>query len=192
MTEPPADRADNVTIRSQRPDERAGVRDVVLRSFGRPAVADLAEALRDSRVGAAGLSFVAEAGGQPVGHVQLSMSWLDAPERLVEVLVLSPLSVVPEYQGRGIGGRLVRHALREAEQSGTPMVFLEGSPDYYSRFGFSTASRRGFTSPSVRIPDVAFQVVTMPSYELWMSGALVYAEAFWAFDCVGLREPTSS
>jgi putative acetyltransferase len=192
MIEPPADRADDVIIRGQRPDERAGVRDVILRSFGRPVVADLAEALRDSRVGADGLSFVAEVGGRLVGHVQLSMSWLDAPERLVEVLVLSPLGVVPEHQRRGIGGRLVRHALGEAEQSGTPMVFLEGSPHYYSRLGFSTASRRGFTSPSVRIPDAAFQVVTMPSYEPWMSGALVYAEAFWAFDCVGLREPTLS
>jgi putative acetyltransferase len=35
----------------------------------------------------------------------------------------------------------------------------------------------------------AFQVVTLPAYEPWMTGALVYAEQFWAFDCVGLRDP---
>lgn len=48
-----------------------------------------------ARAGVDGLSFVAELRGQVVGHVQLSKSWLDAPKRLVEVLVLSPLGVVP-------------------------------------------------------------------------------------------------
>jgi putative acetyltransferase len=181
-----------VQIRTQRPGERDAVRDVLLRSFDRVVVADLAEALQDARYSGvvgperAGLSFVAEIDGDVVGHVQLSRSWLDAPERLVEVLVLSPLGVVPEHQGRGIGGRLVQHAVQEATEL-APMIFLEGSPDYYSRFGFETAGRRGFTSPSVRIPDDAFQVLILPSYQPWMTGALVYAEPFWVFDCVGLR-----
>jgi putative acetyltransferase len=41
----------------------------------------------------------------------------------------------------------------------------------------------------LRIPDAAFQVLTLSSFEPWMSGTLVYADAFWRFDCVGLREP---
>ena len=189
--EPSPARTDIVTIRTQRIDERAEARDVITRSFGRVVVADLAEALQDAPAGVDGLSFVAELGGYLIGHVQLSKSWLDAPKRLVEVLVLSPLGVVPEFQRRGIGGRLVNHALREAARMGAPMIFLEGSPHYYQRFGFETASRRGFTAPSVRIPDAAFQVVVLPSHEPWMTGALVYAEVFWALDCVGLRDPNA-
>jgi putative acetyltransferase len=180
---------DRVTIRTQRPDERPRVREVITRSFGDAVVADLAEALQDAPAGVDGLSFVADLDGGIVGHVQLSKSWLDAPRSLVEVLVLSPLAVAPECQRHGIGGRLVIHALDEAARLGAPMVFLEGSPRYYRRFGFQTASQRGFTAPSVRIPDAAFQVVLLPSAEPWMTGALVYAEQFWAFDCVGLRDP---
>jgi putative acetyltransferase len=41
----------------------------------------------------------------------------------------------------------------------------------------------------VRITDPAFQVALLASYEPWMTGALVYCEAFWAHDCVGLRDP---
>jgi putative acetyltransferase len=149
----------------------------------------LAEALADAPAGAAGLSFVAEIDGALVGHVQLSRSWVDAPSRLVEVLVFSPLGVVPQRRRQGIGGRLVRHALGEAARVGAPLVFLEGSPRYYSRFGFQTASRLGFSAPSVRIPDAAFQVYLLPAYQPWMTGALVYAEQFWALDCVGLRDP---
>jgi putative acetyltransferase len=71
------------------------------------------------------------------------------------------------------------------------MLFLEGDPRYYGRFGFLAAADQGFTAPSVRIPRAAFQVVTMPSYAVWMTGALVYAEPFWALDCVGLRDSTT-
>ena len=182
--------ASDLIIRTQRPGERALVREVITRAFGRPVVADLAEALQDSPAGAAGLSFVAETDGRLAGHAQLSRSWLDAPRRLVEVLVLSPVGVIPECQRQGIGGRLVHHALAEAARAGAPLVFLEGDPRYYARFGFGAARGHGFTPPSVRIPDAAFQVVTLPGYQPWMTGALVYAEQFWTHDCVGLREHT--
>jgi putative acetyltransferase len=105
----------------------------------------------------------------------------------VEVLVLSPLSVLPAYQRKRIGAQLVAAAIEEAGKAGAPMLFLEGSPDYYSRLGFEPGRSHGFTPPSVRIPDAAFQVVLLPAYEPWMTGALVYNEVFWAFDSVGLR-----
>jgi len=53
--------------------------------------------------------------------------------------------------------------------------------------GFVAASPLGFTAPSVRIPLPGFQVVVLPAYDPSMTGALVYADTFWAMDCVGLR-----
>src|SRR5207244_4936057 len=129
----------------QRPGDRPAVREVVTQAFGRSVVADLAEALEAT----GGHGYVASVGGRIAGQVRLSRSWVDAPARLVEVLVLSPLSVHSELRGRGIGGGLVRHALAEAVRIGAPLVFLEGDPRYYGRFGFEPASRRGFTAPSV-------------------------------------------
>jgi putative acetyltransferase len=181
-----------VTVRGQRPGERSAVRDVIVGAFGETVVADLAEALQDSAAGRHGVSYVAELDGRLVGHLQLSWSWLDAPERLVDVLVLSPLSVAPDHQRKGIGGLLVNHALAGARQLGAPLLFLEGDPRYYGRFGFQAAGEHGFTAPSVRIPPAAFQVVTLATYEPWMTGALVYAEPFWALDCVGLRDAAIS
>jgi putative acetyltransferase len=183
--------AAGVTVRGQRPGERSAVRDVIVGAFGETVVADLAEALQDSPAGPLGVSYVAEVDGRLVGHVQLSWSWLDAAARLVDVLVLSPLSVAPDHQRQGIGGLLVNHALAGAHQLGAPLLFLEGDPRYYGRFGFRAGGDHGFTAPSVRIPAAAFQVVTLASYVPWMTGALVYAEPFWANDCVGLRDGTS-
>ncbi len=183
--------ASDLAIRPETPADRAAVRDVVLRAFGpgEEVVADLVDALRE--LPDAPLSFVAEVAGEPVGHVLLSTSLLDAPRRLVEVLVLSPLGVVPEFQRQGVGTALVATAVDAARAHGAPLLFLEGDPAYYSRRGFVAGGPEGFRKPSLRIPDLAFQVVKLATYRPWMTGTLVYAWPFWALDCVGLRDPNA-
>lgn len=69
-----------------------------------------------------------------------------------------------------------------------PLVFLEGAPSFYPRVGFEPAMPLGFRRPSPRIPEPAFMVHRNPSYQPWMTGTLVYADAFWRHDCVGLRD----
>ena len=163
---------------------------VVEEAFGPdegPTVARLVTALDDA--GSTRASIVADADGQVVGHVQLSRSWIDAREALVDVLVLSPLSVHPDAQGRGIGTALVAAALGHAAALRAPAVFLEGAPAYYGARGFVGASAHGFVRPSVRIPDAAFQVALLDAHEPWMTGALVYCDPFWVTDAVGLRDP---
>ena len=170
--------------------DSAAVLRVVEAAFGQhegPTVGRLVGALDDS--GSTRASLVAEVDGAVAGHVQLSRSWVDARQALVDVLVLSPLSVAPERQREGVGGSLLRAALTEAERLGSPAVFLEGDPGYYGTRGWSTAGPLGFAAPSARIPAQAFQVALLPAYEPWMTGALVYCEPFWALDCVGLRDP---
>jgi putative acetyltransferase len=177
-------------IRPARPQERAAVRAVVNAAFGSQEgerVADLVDALDAS--GHVQADLVAEVAGEIVGHVRLNRSWIDARERLVEVLVLSPLSVAPAHQRGGIGTALLGAAVTEAERMGSPAVFLEGDPAYYGSRGFRPATPLGFTRPSVRIPEPAFQVALLSAHEGWMTGALVYCDPFWSLDCVGLRDP---
>ena len=175
-------------IRAQRPDDREAVRALLTAAFGRSVVADLAEALHTTVAGAGEHAYVADVDGQVVGHTQLSRCWVDAPERLIEVPVLSPLSVAAAHRRQGIGAALVRHALAAAEAAGAPAVFLEGDPAYYSRLGFVAGGTHGFTPPSVRIPAAAFQVYLLPACDPSLSGALVYNDVFWRYDCVGLRD----
>lgn len=176
-------------IRPEAADDRAEVERIVAEAFGDDGahVAELVRAL--DAAGRTRASLVAEADGVVVGHVQLSQSWVDAREALVEVLVLSPLAVEPPYQGRGIGADLLEAAVSAARGTGVPAVFLEGSPDYYGPRGWVRASGLGFVRPSTRIPDPAFQVITFEAWEPWMVGQLVYCDPFWALDAVGLRDP---
>ncbi|MEP6851372.1 MAG: N-acetyltransferase [bacterium] len=174
------------TLRTERGDDATAVRAAVLAAFG-PDRGEVAELARRLAAEVPGAGRVTELDGTVVGHVRVSRGWLDAPDRLLEVGVLSPLSVRPEQQGRGIGAALVAGAVRDTAALGWPLLFLEGSPDYYARQGFRTAGPMGFTAPSVRIPAPAFQAVLLPGYDPSMSGALVYPDVFWELDCVGLR-----
>ena len=171
-------------VRPEIAGDAVAVRDVIRRAFDEIVVADLWDALRER----GSIGIVALDHDAIVGHVGLTWCWLDAPERVVDVLVLSPLSVAPEVQRRGHGTALVDAARDAARELGSPLLFLEGDPAFYSRFGYGAARDLGFFPPSDRIPGGAFQVLALPSYDpLTMTGRLVYADPFWAFDCVGLR-----
>jgi len=178
-------------IRAARPDDLAAIESVVAAAFEEELDGRVVRMLHalDS-TGATRASIVAvDDHEHVVGHVQLSRSWVDARPALVEVLVLSPLSVAPERHREGIGTALVRAALASAEDLGAAAVFLEGASRYYGRRGFQAAGPLGFGRPSPRIPEVAFQVALLPAWEVWMVGPLVYCEAFWSTDTVGLRDP---
>jgi putative acetyltransferase len=186
---------DRVLVRLAVRADEPQIAETVTTAFGAegPVVARLIDALRASPAWDPSLAFVAvDPAGQVIGYVLATVNLLDAPRRLVDVLVLSPLAVRPAHQHRGVGSELVRHALTVMQDRPEPLVFLEGSPAYYPRFGFRPAGPLGFRRPSLRIPEPAFMVHRLPAYQPWMTGTLIYADPFWRLDCVGLRDPNTS
>jgi putative acetyltransferase len=151
-------------------------------------VAALVDDIRTMMSSGGGLSLVADSDGGVVGHVMFSRGLLDAQPRLVAVEILSPVAVLPAMQRKGIAAALIRHGLQLRSDGHVPAVFLEGDPGYYRKLGFAPATALGFRKPSLRIPDAAFQVMTLGAYEPWMTGTLVYPDAFWRHDVVGLRD----
>jgi putative acetyltransferase len=183
-----------VELRHERPGDADAVAQMHREAFGEQgdAVATLVDDLRARLAREHGLSLIAESHGVVVGHVMFSSGLLDAPARLVAVQILSPVGVMPHAQGNGVASALIRRGLEILGARQVPAVFLEGDPGFYSRLGFVAAVPRGFRKPSLRIPDAGFQVITLPSYEPWMTGTLVYPEPFWQHDLVGLRDLETS
>lgn len=176
-------------IRPQQPADDEAVAQVITAAFGDEGTAVRAVWADVVARGLDRAQLVAVDGDEVVGHVGLSHGWLDARQALVDVLVLSPLSVAPDRQAAGIGTTLLAAAVAEAERLGAPMVVLEGDPGYYSRRGWVPGAEHGIEAPSARIPGPAFQVVLLAAYEPWMTGRVVYREVWWEHDATGLRDP---
>ena len=128
--------------------ERAGdgpAREALLdRAMGFERFLKPSQLLRDGRLPADGLSLVARDGGRLVGSVRL---WnVLAGGR--PALLLGPLAVATEHQGRRVGSRLMRRALNRAAAAGHGAVILVGDAPYYARFGFDAALTAGLAMPA--------------------------------------------
>lgn len=81
------------------------------------------------------LDFVALHGAEIAGNILYSRSRVEE----VPTVTFGPLSVLPVYQGRGVGSALVRHTLPLCREMGFAAVLIYGNPAYYARFGFVPA-----------------------------------------------------
>lgn len=93
------------------------------------------------------LDFVAECDGRIVGNIMFSRARIVAENGAEnEVLTFGPLSVLPEFQGKGVGAALMQYSFAEAKRLGYGAIVIHGHPDYYPRVGFRRAAEFGITS----------------------------------------------
>lgn len=97
------------------------------------------------------LSLVSEVeeDGQPriVGHIFLTKIRIKNEKKSFESLALAPVSVLPKFHGKGIGGKLITHAHDIAKDLGFESVVLLGHQDYYPRFGYRPTVDFGIELP---------------------------------------------
>lgn len=65
------------------------------------------------------------------------------------------MSVLPSFQNKGIGSKLVLYGLNRALESGYNSVIVLGHAGYYPRFGFKPASVWNIRAP-IEVPDDVF------------------------------------
>lgn len=136
----------------------------------------LVERIRKSDAYVAELSLVAvNDENRIVGHIMLSRITIDGK---YSSLALAPVSVLPEFQGRGVGGELIREAHKVAAKLGYGSVILLGHKDYYPRFGYTGLSTFGINLP-FDVPQEYCMAIELYSGALdGVSGTVVYPEAF--------------
>ena len=114
------------------------------RAFGPERRAKTAERLREGRLPAAGLSFVALDEGEVVGTIRF---WHVRIGERIPALLLGPVAVARTHRGRRVGTGLIRRGLTAARALGHAAVILVGDEPYYRRFGFSAGPTRRLTLP---------------------------------------------
>jgi predicted N-acetyltransferase YhbS len=123
-----------VAIRHEQPTEAAAREALLDLAYGSARFTKPTASLREGRAPA--LALVAADRRRLIGTVRL---WPVLAGAGRPALLLGSLAVHPSFRLRGIGGDLVRRALRDARALGRGAVLLVGDASYYARFGFSSA-----------------------------------------------------
>jgi len=164
-----------VGIRPEEPADFDAARRVLERAFpAEGGEAGLVDALRAAGSHVPDLCLVAEEGGEVVGHLFFSVARLDSGD---DVLALAPMAVLPEWQRRGVGSRLIAAGLERAAATDFPLVVVLGHPEYYPRFGFEPAGAHGVKAPW-DVPPEAWMVLRLPAHRPQARGLVTYAPAF--------------
>ena len=82
------------------------------------------------------LSLVAELDHILVGHIICSKAEVRTSDTAIPVLNFGPLSVLPEYQKKGIGKALINSMIHKAAAMDFGAILFFGRPEYYPQFGY--------------------------------------------------------
>lgn len=134
---------------------------------------DLVAALRQSDAFLPQLSLVAEQNGNIVGHIMFTKAKV-GPHT---VLVLAPLSVLPQNQKQGVGAALIREGHKIAKGLNYQYVLVLGSETYYPRFGYVPAEQLGIRAP-FSVASENFMAIRLKENAVPLSGTVTYAPEF--------------
>ena len=168
-----SDIAISVLVREESPRDIDAIHSVTMAAFANARYSNRAEqfivaALRTA--GALSVSLVAESAGKVIGHVAVSPVEVSDGSR--NWFGLGPISVLPAYQRKGVGSKLMREALNDLREGGAAGCVLLGNPKYYGRFGFKH-------EPTLILPDVPAEYFQALAFRAAMPhGVVTYHRAF--------------
>ena len=116
-------------------------------AFGHSKESNLVNGLLNDDSAKPLLSLLAIDDDEAIGHILFTKVRITGNEDALSAMILAPLAILPDAQGKGVGGKLIKEGLRQLSASKVDLVFVLGHPEYYPRFGFKPAGVRGFEAP---------------------------------------------
>jgi len=108
--------------------------------------------LRQTKEFIQNLDFVAIADQKIVGNIVYVKAKIIDGEKEYTVLTFGPVSVLPEYQNKGIGAKLINHTIQLSKEMGYKAIIIYGDPEYYKRFGFKVSKEYNITNMEGKYP----------------------------------------
>lgn len=173
-----------IIIRKELKEDYPFVKEVIKAAFSDDSHGDrtehlMVERLRKSDAYISDLSLVAEISSKIVGHILLTKILVKNKKESFPSLALAPVSVHPDFQNKGVGGKLILAAHKIAKKSGYTSIILLGHENYYPRFGYKRASNFNIKLP-FEVPDENCMAIELFENGLKnINGTVEYPQAFF-------------
>jgi predicted N-acetyltransferase YhbS len=116
------------------------------------------------------LDFVAINNNQIVGNIVYIKSKIINNSSLKSVLTFGPISVLPEYQNKGIGSELINHTVKLSKEMGYRSIIIYGDIEYYKRFGFKESKQYKITNKDKKYPAALLVLELYPNALIGIEG----------------------
>ena len=167
------------TIRSEAPNDAAGIATVLTNAFSRKDEAELVAAIRNSGPFDPELSLVCVENKVIIGYVLFSpvvIRSVDSDE--TPALALAPVAVLSQFRNRGIGTALIEEGIHRSYKKGVKIIVVLGEPGYYRRFRFESAKDHQI-EPPWEVPQGHFMVLALETNIVRdVRGVVHYPDAF--------------
>lgn len=163
-----------IHIRLEAPGDAASIHATNEAAFDTPLEATIVDALRGTPDS---ISLVATSDAVVVGHILFTPATVEPPVR-IRLAALAPMAVRPDHQRQGIGGRLIEAGLAECRRFGYSAVVLVGHPEYYPRFGFEPAHRKGLACGFEVAPEAFMAIELEPNALAGVHGIVRFRPEF--------------
>jgi putative acetyltransferase len=86
------------------------------------------------------MDFVAEFDNKIIGNIMYTKSFvIDEEKNKIDTITFGPLSVLPEYQRKGVGSALIDYTREIAVKNKSNAIIILGNPHNYCKFGFKNS-----------------------------------------------------
>jgi putative acetyltransferase len=132
----------NVLIRNETPEDYRQVEELTREAFWNLHVPGcdehfLVHIMRSHPDFLPKLDFVAVYENRIVGNIMYAKSCLTSEAGIaIDTITFGPVSVLPEYQKKGIGSALIKYSINKAIGYGYTAIIIEGHPYNYCKHGF--------------------------------------------------------
>ncbi len=166
-----------IKIREEQPKDYLTIKEINDIAFGQPQESNIINKLRQNCNTL--LSLVAIDNEKIVGHIMFSQVTIELDKVTIYGMGIAPMSVIPEYQRKGIGSKLIKEGINILKNKKCLFIVVLGHPEYYPRFGFEKASSYNIKCQWDGIPEEAFMILVLEKEAVTGgSGTAKYREEF--------------
>lgn len=148
----------NIGIRKEQPEDYREVENVTREAFWNLHVPGcdehfLAHIMREHEDFLDDYTLVAVDAGKIVGSIMYTRSKIVADNgEVLDTLTFGPIGVLPAYQRKSIGTKLIQTTVAMAKTDNVPAIIIEGHPHNYCRHGFKGSFNFSISDSEGRYP----------------------------------------
>jgi predicted N-acetyltransferase YhbS len=98
-----------------------------------------------------------------VGNIVYAKAKVTNMAQEFDVITFGPISVLPKYQRKGVGKKLIEHTIQKSGEMGFNAIIIYGAPEYYERFGFTNCQKYQITDMEEKYNDALMALELHPN-----------------------------